>query len=161
MSDICVNIESEENVSAVTVVGTQLSANPRLLAEFLNTFHKNGAPLHGMSSNYNSIVFYGPQRKIEQCYEELHEVVTKNKETTAISRRDGLGIVVINGIGLQETPGSMARCSSALQKNGINIYGQYTVMSEIFFVTQYEDRKKTAGILMDEFDINGEENGKD
>jgi aspartate kinase len=155
MNDICVEAESDEMLSSVTVVGTNLSTNPKLLAEFLNIFHENIVALQGMSANHNSIVFYAPESGIKKCYEALHEIIVKNKETIAISRRDGMGVVAINGIGLQETPGSMAKCASALQKNSINIYGQYTVMSEIFFVVQYEDAKKAAEVLREEFSTNG------
>lgn len=163
MSDISVTVVSDKNVSSVTVVGTNLSTNPKLLADFLNTFHKNQVALQGMSANHNSIVFYGLEEGVKNCYENLHNTVHKHKETIAISRRDGMGMVVINGIGLQETPGSMSRCANALQKNGINIYGQYTVMSEIFFVVQFEDREKAAKILLGEFGLGikkGENNGK-
>jgi aspartate kinase len=160
MTDISVELEEQNSISSVTIVGQNLSTNPRLLAQFLTVFHNNDVSLQGMSANHNSIVFYGSQEGIAKSYEKLHELVVENKESIAISRRDELGAVLLNGIGLQETPGSMSRAASILQKNGINIYGQYTVMSEIFFIVSFEDVDKSLELIKNELINGGKDHGK-
>jgi aspartate kinase len=157
--DISVDVLSDCPISSVTVVGDGLSSNPGLLAGFLNIVHDQKVNLEGLSANHDSIVFYGSN--LNQAYKKLHDQVIKNPETIAISRRDDLGAIVLNGIGLQETPGSMSIAANALKENGINIFGQYTVMSQIFLIVGHDDLKRARDLLEDELVsvIRGKDNG--
>jgi len=150
VADIEVTQESDKVAAAITIVGKGISNNPGLLAKMLSIFHENNVPMYGMSANHDSLVFYAPEDGIEKIYEKLHEIVIENDETMAIARRGNLGVLKINGIGLQETPGSMARAADVLRKNSINIYGQYTVMSEIFVIVIHGEEDKAAKLIEEE-----------
>jgi len=150
VADIEVIKESDKVAASITIVGKGISDNPGLLAKMLFVFHENNVPMYGMSANHDSLVFYASEEGIEKIYEKLHEIVLENKETLAIARRGNLGVLKVNGIGLQETPGSMARAADVLRKNGINIYGQYTVMSEIFVIVMHGEEEKAAKLIEEE-----------
>ena len=76
-----------------------------------------------------------------------------------LALRSGLVLIMINGINLQETPGSISRAATLLRDAGVNIFGQYTVMSEIFLMVKKDDGEKAVELLRKEF-VRGEKNEK-
>ncbi len=159
--DISVEVLNDEPISSITIVGKGLSSNPGLLANFLNIIHDRRINLEGLSANHDSIVFYGSGKNLDDAYQVMHEEVVGNEESIAISRRDELGAIVLNGIGLQETPGSMSIASQILKDNKINIFGQYTVMSQIFLIVDGQNLIRAKELLVERLHniIRGDANG--
>lgn len=157
MSDLEVDIISKGEAGSITIVGEGITEKPKTLSDILRVLHDLGVPLYGMSADHGSIVMYLEQKGIDRAMEQLHSIVIKSNETLAIARRSGLSVLRINGIGLQETPGSISRAATILRKNGINIFGQYTVMSQIFLLVGYGTEKKAKELVERELgDANGQ-----
>ncbi len=146
--DIEISCECAQ-AAAVTIVGENISANPGVLSDLLAVFHRHRISLLGMSANHDNLVFYLPESGLT-AIDDLHDTVISNSQTQALAKRGGLAVIKINGIGLQETPGSMARATGTLQKNGINIFGQYTVMSEIFVLVQSGQETEAQKLIQKE-----------
>ncbi|MFH2105841.1 MAG: hypothetical protein ABII22_01150 [Candidatus Micrarchaeota archaeon] len=145
--DIEVDIISKKEAGSITIVGNGITENPGVMSQILGVLHKLNVPLYGMSADQGSLVMYLDQGGVERAVAELHNIVVANKETLAIARRTGLSVLRINGIGLQETPGSISRVASILRANGINIYGQYTVMSQIFLIVLFGDEHNAKKLI--------------
>jgi len=132
---------SDSSVGFVTVVGQEISSNTRVLEEIMGAFRKAGAHLLGISANHDSLVAYVEDRHLERVCEELHDVVLRNRETLALASRRGLALLRVSAIGLQDTPGSIASITGMLAKRGINVFGLYTVVSEIFLLVSAEEKE--------------------
>ena len=158
MSDLEVDIISKNEAGSITIVGQGITEKPKTLSDILRVLHDLEIPLYGMSADHGSIVMYLEEKGINKAMENLHSIVIKSEETLAIARRNGLSVLRINGIGLQETPGSISRAATILRKNGINIFGQYTVMSQIFLLVEYGTEKKAKELI--EKELGGEVNGQ-
>lgn len=137
--NIAVESPAPSPIYSITIIGDNISANPDILAGMMEVFKEVGVSLFGVSANHDNLVLYCKDEKRKELLDALHSVVLGHEECNAIATRGDLSMVEINGIGLQETPGSIARASESLTMNGINIYGQFTVMSEIFFLVKSEE----------------------
>ena len=158
MEDIEVGIISA-NAAAITIVGEGISSNPALLAEMLSAFKQEDGGILGMAANSDNLVFYINSSEAGRVCKKLHSLVVENRETVGLALRSGLALIMINGISLQETPGSISRAATLLRDAGVNIFGQYTVMSEIFLMVKKDDCEKAVELLRKEF-VRGEKNEK-
>lgn len=158
MKDVEIDIISAD-ASAITIVGEGISSNPALLAEMLSAFKHEDGGILGMAANSDNLVFYVHSHASERVCKKLHSLVAENRETMGLALRSGLALIMINGISLQETPGSISRAATLLRDAGVNIFGQYTVMSEIFLMVKKDDGEKAVELLRKEF-VRGEKNEK-
>lgn len=158
MEDVEIGIVSSD-AAAITIVGEGISSNPALLAEMLSAFREEDCGILGMTANSDNLVFYVHSPAAGEICKKLHSLVVENRETIGLAVRSGLALVVINGIGLQETPGSISRAATLLRDAGVNIFGQYTVMSEIFLMVKTEEGERAAELLRREF-VGGGKNEK-
>ena len=56
-------------------------------------------------------------------------------------------LITVKGVGLEETPGLVAKISDALQSNSINIFGILTITSSVLVLVDWKVRKQ-AGMLI-------------
>lgn len=132
---------------AITIVGKNFTSNPELLMKLIGAFEETKVSIFGISMNHNNIVLYCEEKGVGNLVKKLNSIVLHHKETTAMAVRRGLAVVKVSGIGLQETPGFIVKASQSLRANGINIYGQFTVASELFILVAKRDSERAVELV--------------
>jgi aspartate kinase len=134
-------------VTTITIVGRALSESPQTLFNIVNEIRKADAQLLGMSVNHNSIILYLPSTVAEGILESLHSIVVKDKKALAMAVRKNLSYIRVKGVGLEETPGVIGSMTKALNSEGINIYGIFTITSSVVIFVDLKDKEKTVQLL--------------
>lgn len=147
MPDLEVEAISKEPAAAITIVGKELSSDPATMVELFNQVASEKSSLLGFSANHDAIVLYCLEKDAEKLSKKLHAHFLSFKQMLGLSLRKDLAVLRINGIGLQETPGSMARVADALTSQRINIFGEFTVMSQIFVLVPYSEEKRARELV--------------
>ena len=58
-----------------------------------------------------------------------------------------MALITIKGVGLEETPGVVARISDALRSNNINIFGVLTITSSVLVLVDSKVRKQAGDLI--------------
>jgi aspartokinase len=69
-----------------------------------------------------------------------------------MSVRKNLAFLKINGVGLEETPGSIGKISETLRLNEINIFGILTITSSILVFVDWNEKERTLSLLKEELE---------
>jgi len=134
-------------VAEITVIGNDISANPRVISEMVEKVTENSILL-GMSMNTNSVILYVSQEKnIENLFNQIHIITTSNKETIAMAIKKDLVFIKTSGVGLEETHGIIGKISEDLRLNGINISGILTITSSILLFVDWNDKEKALKLI--------------
>ena len=134
-------------VAEITVIGNDISANPRVISEMVEKVTENSILL-GMSMNANSVILYVSQEKnIENLFNQIHIITTSNKETIAMAIKKDLVFIKTSGVGLEETHGIIGKISEDLRLNGINISGILTITSSILLFVDWNDKEKALKLI--------------
>ncbi|MEM2936120.1 MAG: aspartate kinase [Candidatus Bathyarchaeia archaeon] len=138
------NLNSAEMVkhrslSAITVVG---EITPENLSELFSMLR--GKPVFGVSTGQKSVTVFAQLKSSKEVVKELHDL----QRFKAISHQDGVGVVEITHPAFVESPGWVAKITSALAARNINIIEVTTSKATInIFVNEekLEDTFKAAG----------------
>ena len=136
-----------DSATAVTIVGKGLSESPRTLFDIFNEIKKVNAELLGMSVNHNSLILYLPSKAAEGILEALHSIVVRDEKALAMAVRKDLAFIRVKGVGLEETPGVISNITKALNTEGINIYGVFTITSSVVIFVDMKDKEKTINLM--------------
>ena len=136
-----------DSATAVTIVGKGLSESPQTLFEIFNEIKKVNAELLGMSVNHNSLILYLPSKAAEGILEALHSIVVRDEKALAMAVRKDLAYIRVKGVGLEETPGVISNITKALNTEGINIYGVFTITSSVVIFVDMKDKEKTINLM--------------
>jgi len=77
----------------------------------------------------------------------LHSIVVRGKRTMAMAVRNDLAIIGVKGSRLEETLGVINEMTKALNLAGINIYGVFTIASNVSLFVDLEDKEKTIRLI--------------
>jgi aspartate kinase len=133
--------------TAITIVGKGLSESSQTLFEISNEVNKADAHLLGMSVNHNSLILYLPSKAAEGILESLHSIVVNSEKAQAMAVRKDLAFIRVKGVGLEETPGVIGDISKALNSEGINIYGAFTITSSVVIFVDLKDKERTVRLI--------------
>ncbi|PIN84104.1 hypothetical protein COV61_01170, partial [Candidatus Micrarchaeota archaeon CG11_big_fil_rev_8_21_14_0_20_47_5] len=147
--DVEINLHKAQSL---TIMGNSLPSSHEFMADLISYIAKEKVALLGMTTDSESVVLYFPAENFMPVAQSIHDIIIRHKEAIAMAVREELAIIKTNGIGLQETPGSLALISGTLSKNGINIYGFYNTMSEIFLVVEWEKREEAQRLIKGAFE---------
>ncbi|TMI28849.1 hypothetical protein E6H28_07850 [Candidatus Bathyarchaeota archaeon] len=104
--------------------------------------------LVAISQDSDSAILYLSQTpSLQRQVSRLHDVVAKDPHGLALAARIGMTLITVKGVGLEETPGLVAKISDALQSNSINIFGILTITSSVLVLVDWKVRKQ-AGMLI-------------
>ena len=132
-------IHNPHPVASITLVGRDLPHNPDLVRKVTEIIRTN---LVAISQDSDSAILYLSQTPaIRRQISRLHDVVAKDPHGLAIAARMGMALITIKGVGLEETPGLVARISDALRSSNINIFGILTITSSIIVLVDWKIRK--------------------
>jgi len=124
-------LDFPDAVASVTIVGSGLTQSPEILHKAVQKVTSAGVRLLGFSADYDSLILYVPENKLEVVLEPLHSLVYEHPEAVAVAVRKNLALIKIRTAELEETPGILGNLAKALSVEGINIYGLFTVASGI------------------------------
>ena len=133
--------------TAITIVGRDLSESPQTLFRIFSEISKADAHLLGMSVNHNSIILYLPSKAAEGILESIHSIVVSDEKTQAMAVKKDLTFVRVKGVGLEDTPGVVSNITKALNSEGVNIYGIFTITSSVMIFVDFKDEEKTVRLM--------------
>ena len=133
--------------TAITIVGRGLSESPQTLFRIFSEISKADAHLLGMSVNHNSIILYLPSKAAEGILESIHSIVVSDEKAQAMAVKKDLTFVRVKGVGLEDTPGVVSNITKALNSEGVNIYGIFTITSSIVIFVDLKDKEKTVRLM--------------
>ncbi len=58
-----------------------------------------------------------------------------------------LTFVRVKGVGLEDTPGVVSNITKALNSEGVNIYGIFTITSSVVIFVDFKDEEKTVRLM--------------
>jgi aspartate kinase len=132
---------SQASAMTITIVGQGVSEKPVVIKELTETVNAH-SQLLGLSLNYDSTIVYAVENEAsELLLEKIHQIILKNKETLAMSVRKNLAFLKVKGVGLEETPGLIAKITDALRLRTINIFGLLTIASSILLFVDWDDKE--------------------
>lgn len=126
-----VSLDFPEAIASITIIGKALPQSQEALHQVIQKLGVAEASILGMSTNYDSLILYVPEKTINTILEPLHSVVLGNPEALAIAVRKNLALLKIRTAELEETPGIISNLAQGLNAKGINIYGLFTIASGI------------------------------
>jgi len=133
--------------TAITIVGRDLSESPQTLFRIFSEISKADAHLLGMSVNHNSIILYLPSKAAEGILESIHSIVVSDEKAQAMAVKKDLTFVRVKGVGLEDTPGVVSNITKALNSEGVNIYGIFTITSSVVIFVDFKDEEKTVRLM--------------
>lgn len=144
LPELEVKLHNPHPVSSITLIGNSLATTPNLARNVIRIVRQI---LVGGSQDENSIILYVKQQTgFNAKLDRLHNLV-RDKGASAIAVRTGLAMLSVRGVGLEETPGVIARISEALRSEKVNIFGLITIASSIIVFTDWKVRKNATRLV--------------
>src|SRR6266705_5453599 len=113
LPELEVKIHNPDPVASITLVGRDLPQNPELIRKVTKIIRTN---LVAISQDSDSAILYLSQTpSLRRQVSRLHDVVAKDPRGLALAARMGMALITVKGVGLEETPGVVARISDALR----------------------------------------------
>jgi aspartate kinase len=140
--------------TAITIVGRGLSESPQTLFRIFSEISKADVHLLGMSVNHNSIILYLPSKAAEGILESIHSIVVSDEKAQAMAVKNDLAFIRVKGIGLEDTPGVISNITKALNSEGVNIYGIFTITSSVVIFVDFKDEEKTVRLMEETLTMN-------
>jgi len=147
-----VRIHNPDPVASITLVGRNLPQNPELIRKVTKIIRTN---LVAISQDSDSAILYLSQTpSLRRQISRLHDVVAKDPHGLAIAARMGMALITIKGVGLEETPGLVARISDALRSSNINMFGVLTITSSVLVLVDWKVRKQAGKLIRNSLENN-------
>jgi len=136
-------MNSRKDLLAINVV---CEVNAENLREIFAVLSQN--PIYGVSSGRKSITVFTSDGNVNEVIRRLHSV----KGFKAISHRENVAMLQINHPTFIDSPGGVARISSALSREGINIIEVTTSKATINVFIEENQLKKAMEAINDVFE---------
>src|SRR2546422_7903441 len=145
LPELEVKIHNPDPVASITLVGRDLPQNPELIRKITKIIRTN---LVAISQDSDSAILYLSQApSLRRQISRLHDVVAKDPHGLALAARMGMALITVKGVGLEETPGVVARITDALRSSNINIFGVLTITSSVLVLVDWKVRKQAGELI--------------
>src|SRR3989441_7937065 len=145
LPELEVKIHNPDPVASITLVGRDLPQNPELIRQVTKIIRTN---LVAISQDSDSAILYLSQTpSLRRQISRLHALVAKDHHGLALAARMGMALITVKGVGLEETPGVVARISDALRSSNINIFGVLTITSSVLVLVDWNVRKQAGKLI--------------
>jgi len=152
LPELEVRIHNPDPVASITLVGRDLPQNPELIRKVTKIIRTN---LVAISQDRDSAILYLSQTpSLRRQISRLHDVIAKDPHGLAIAARMGMALITIKGVGLEETPGLVARISDALRSSNINMFGVLTITSSVLVLVDWKVRKQAGKLIRNSLENN-------
>ena len=140
-----VKVHNPDPVASLTLVGRGLPKNADLTRQAIQIVRHN---LLAVSEDTDSAILYVSEGlSTEKQIAQLHAAIVGNPSGVALGIRRGMALITVKGVGLEDTPGVVARISDALRSNNINIFGILTITSSVLVLLDWKVRKLAARLI--------------
>ena len=140
-----VKVHNPDPVASLTLVGRGLPKNADLTRQAIQIVRHN---LLAVSEDTDSAILYVSEGlSTEKQIAQLHAAIVANPSGVALGIRRGMALITVKGVGLEDTPGVVARISDALRSNNINIFGILTITSSVLVLLNWKVRKQAARLI--------------
>jgi len=147
-----VKVHNPHPVASLTLVGKGLPKNPNLTRQAIRIVQRN---LLAVSEDSDSMILYVSDDSLtERQIARLHAKIVESPSGVALATRRGLSLITVRGVGLEDTPGVVARISDALRSNDINIFGILTITSSVIIVLDWKARKRASRLIRNSLEQN-------
>jgi len=147
-----VKVHNPHPVASLTLVGKGLPKNPNLTRQAIRIVQRN---LLAVSEDSDSMILYVSDDSLtERQIARLHAKIVESPSGVALATRRGLSLITVRGVGLEDTPGVVARISDALRSNDINIFGILTITSSVIIVLDWKARKRASRLIRNSLERN-------
>jgi aspartate kinase len=136
-------MDSREDLLAINVV---CEVNAENLREIFGVLSQN--PIYGVSSGRKSLTVFTSDGNVNKVIDRLHTV----EGFKAISHRENVAMIQINHPMFIDSPGGVARISSALSRGGINIIEVTTSKATINVFIEESQLKRAMEAISDVFE---------
>ena len=136
-------MDSREDLLAINVV---CEVNAENLREIFAVLHQNS--IYGVSSGRKSITVFTSDGNVNEVINRLHSV----KGFKAISHRENVAMLQINHPTFIDSPGGVAKISSTLSQEGINIIEVTTSKATINVFIEENQLKRAMEAINDAFE---------
>ena len=145
LPELEVILHNPHPVASVTLVGKDLPQRPELIKKITQAARTN---LVAVSQDSHSAIFYLKQTsRLKQLINRLHDITVDDPAGVAVATRLGMALIVVKGVGLEDTPGVIARISDTLRTNEFNIFGILTITSSVHVLVDWKTRKRAARLV--------------
>ncbi|HEV2119641.1 MAG TPA: ACT domain-containing protein [Candidatus Bathyarchaeia archaeon] len=145
LPELEVKIHNPDPIASITLVGRDLPQNPDLIRKVTKIIRMN---LVAISQDGDSAILYLSQTpSLRRQISKLHDVVASDPRGLALAARMGLALITVKGVGLEETPGVVARITDALRSSNINIFGVLTITSSVLVLVDWKERKRAGKLI--------------
>ncbi len=152
LPELEVEVHNPHPVASITLVGRSLPKNPRLMEKVTRIGRRN---LVAVSQNMDSVILYLRETSsLKREISLLHKAVIEHPGGIALAARTGTTLITIKGVGLEETPGVIAKMSETLRVNSINIFGILTITSSILVLVSWKEQKTAARLIRNALETN-------
>src|SRR5713101_1587752 len=152
LPELEVKIHNPDPVASITLVGRDLPQNPELIRKVTKIIRTN---LVAISQDSDSAILYLSQTpSLRRQISRLHDMVANDPHGLALAARMGMALITVKGVGLEETPGVVARLSDALRSSNINIFGVLTITSSVLVLVDWKARKQAGKLIRSSLENN-------
>jgi len=152
LPELEVKIHNPDPVASITLVGRNLPHNPELMRKVTKIIRTH---LVAISQDSDSAMLYLSQTpSLRRQVFRLHDVVAKDPHGLALAARMGMALITVKGVGLEETPGLVAKISNALHSNNINIFGILTITSSVLILVDWKVRNQAGKLIRNSLENN-------
>jgi len=152
LPELEVKIHNPDPVTSITLIGRDLPHNPELMRKVTEIIRTN---LVAISQDSDSAILYLSQTpSLRRQVSRLHDVVAKDPHGLALAARMGMALITVKGVGLEETPGLVAKISDALRSTNINIFGILTITSSVLVLVDWKVRKQAGKLIRNSLENN-------
>lgn len=145
LSELDVVIHNPHPVASVALVGKDLPQRPELVKKVTQAARTD---LVALSQDSHSSIFYIKQTpRLKRLINRLHDITIDDPAGVAVATRLGMALIVVKGVGLEDTPGVIARISDTLRSSEINIFGILTITSSVHVLVDWKMRKRAARLI--------------
>lgn len=145
LPELDVTLFNPHPVASVTLVGKDLPRRPELIKKVTQAARTN---LVAVSQDSHSAIFYLKQTSsLKRLVNRLHDITVDDPAGVAVAARLGMALIIVKGVGLEDTPGLIARISDILRTNEINIFGILTITSSIHILVAWKTRNRAARLI--------------
>ncbi|MBD3192621.1 MAG: aspartate kinase [Candidatus Heimdallarchaeota archaeon] len=137
-------IRQIDDLAAVTVVG---KINAHVLCQFFSEI--NDEPFFGISTGQNSVTVFGKFRNVEEIVTRLHNLDCFK----ALSCRTDIGLIEVLHPFFIDSPGWVAKITSSLAVEGINIIEVTTGKATVNLFINVEDLEEAYMVVRDLFEV--------
>jgi aspartate kinase len=131
----------DKPVSAITIVGEEMSGIPGLLSKFSEALTRRKINILNVGTGRWSITLFVDHEYANDAVSALHDLVGPGGPAKAVTKSKGCAMITITGRKLISTPGIVSEALQPLGENDVNVVEVSTSKAEITIFVNWVDRR--------------------